>query len=152
VFSKDDLVFAVIWPNGDDANMSLIDADGVYLAHVPVKAPVKGADLARMVPKGFKVDTAKCVVVHTNGGLMARTKAPFDTAVVTERRELSFEEKMQSFVRTEVRRQQLRAAKRAEAESILAEEGEGDADRDEEQVTEPEAVEPEKQEDVADDT
>lgn len=105
MFSRNELVHAVIWPDGRKSSIALIDPDGIVVATLPVREPLRGSDLSRLIPDGYCVDWDNCAVVNLSGEPVVRTVGQFDTAVVTERAELGFEERMQRLERRERRRE-----------------------------------------------
>jgi hypothetical protein len=92
---RNQLVKVVIWPNGPDAQIHLHDAseDSVIVGEVHVKAPLMGSELARKVPPGYHLAVYDCTVVSMAGELLVTTEVEFDTVVVTERAEKTFEER-----------------------------------------------------------
>lgn len=120
MIQRNKLVQAVIWPAGPNAHYSLIDAEGVELARVAVAAPVKGFDLAKVVPPGLSVDVTDCEVLSMTGKNVARTRAQFDTAVVTERPEITFEERMARLERRDKRREEAEKRRQEEHERVIA--------------------------------
>lgn len=124
LFDRNQLVHAVIWPNGKNPGLTLVDTDGVVQSHVAIRMPVKGSELAKMMPPGHFVEPDQCTILSMSGRLMVGAKAPFDTAVVTERAEIGFEERMQRLERKERRREQrqkfLEAENRALSERLEA--------------------------------
>jgi len=113
-FVRNDLVLAVIWPTGPEAFLSLIDAEGVFLGGFNVVEPVRGSEIAKMVPDGLRIHFNDCSVINTSGRLVYGKKQPFDSAVVTERAQQTFEERFAALERKE--RYRDRRAKRLEAE------------------------------------
>lgn len=105
MFDRNQLVHAVVWPNGRKASLSLIDTNGGIQSTFTVREPLRGSDLAKMVPDGYRVHCDDCHIVTMSGDVVVGTRAAFDTAVVTERAELTFEERMQRLERREARRE-----------------------------------------------
>lgn len=101
MFDRNQLVHAVIWPIDELSAAALIDTDGVIQGRMPVYKPVKGDELSRMIPKGYCLDFENCHVIKMSGDILVRTIGVFDTAVVTERAEVTFEERMQRLERRE---------------------------------------------------
>lgn len=99
---KQKLTHAVVWPNGQKANVELVDPDGEVQAKVPIKFPVRGSDLARMMPDQYTLETEACTVVSLSGKVLVASEMQFDTAVVTERREITMEEKIEIIARRAV--------------------------------------------------
>ena len=114
MFTKNQLVHAVIWPVTNEAAMELIDTDGVVQSNVPIQQPQKGDEVSRMIPEGFEVDVMDCYVVDLSGEIIKGSKAEFDTAVVTERAEIGFEERMARLERKEKRREKREARREQE--------------------------------------
>jgi len=110
MFNRNQLVHAVIWPNSDHPSVYLVDADGEVKSHVNVAEPLKGSELSKMMPDGYMLDVSGCSVMNMSGKFLATTVAPFDTAVVNERAEVSFEERMLRLERREARRERREAA------------------------------------------
>jgi len=106
MFERDQLVYAVIWPSASEALVQLIDTDGVVVAAYPVLEPLKGSEVIKMVPDGYCLGFERCHVVKTTGSILVNTGVKFDTAVVTERAEVTFEERMARLERRERRREQ----------------------------------------------
>lgn len=127
LFKRDDLVHAVIWPKGKSACVSLIDAYGVEQSLYPVRAPRKGSELAKMIPQGYSLLVHECLVVNMSGKLVIGTSAPFDTSVVTERAEVTFEERMNRLERIQVRRDARQAQLERENAELLRQIEEGRA-------------------------
>lgn len=120
MLSRNQLVHAVIWPKGPDSVVSLIDADGVDQAHVKVRQPMRGSDITKLIPEGYSVLPEECHVVTTSGELLVNKGVKFDTAVVTERPEVPFEERLAALERRERRRVKREERMRLEYERRLA--------------------------------
>jgi hypothetical protein len=151
MLKRNELVHAVIWPVTADAQYNLVAMETVeikgeptvkevILGEVPVTAPVRGSDLAKMIPDGCCVKYDGCTVVKLTGDILVRTVAPFDTAVVTEKAQMSMEERMQRLELRERRRGQ-REKEREQETARLRAELEAERERnavldDEPQVTE----------------
>lgn len=130
MLDRNQLVHAVIWPNGDDACVTLIDADGVYQSRFSVVQPLKGSDLARLIPPGYWLKFDGCTVLSMSGDVLVGGIAEFDSAVVTERREVTFEDRIAILERRDIRRQRQhdhemnrlrQAQERAEAAPVVEE-------------------------------
>lgn len=117
MLDRNTLVHAVIWPQGPNAMVTLVDPDGVVASVVKVKEPLRGSDLAKMIPQGYGVETDACTVLSMSGELLVRTEGEFDTAVVTERAHVSFEERMARLERRE--RNNAKRQRRLEEENRL---------------------------------
>lgn len=126
------LVHAVIWPKGPKASIALIDTDeGVVHSEFKLTEPVKGSVYAAMMPDGFVLDCNGCTVLSMSGKLIVRTETEFDTVVVTERAEVTFEDRMQRLERRERRRErrerQLEEEARTLRERLAQREGDAEA-------------------------
>ena len=108
---RNDLVHAVIWPKGPAALAILYDTDGVIQGDVPIKDPVRGSVFANMMPEGYQISFSDCGVMSMSGELVIATRTPFDTCVVTEKREMTFEDRLIAMERRD-RRRQLREQER----------------------------------------
>lgn len=150
MIERNALAFAVIWPANKQSYISLIDGEGVECAQFKVEQPLKGSELAKVVPEGYYVAPCKnCKVVTIAGRPVVRTVGEFDSAVITEKPQLGFEERMQNLERRERRREKREQAreeetallrqrlKEAEAVTELPQGAQGDAG----QVDEPEELE-----------
>lgn len=120
-FDRNQLVHAVIWPNAKDAAIALYDTVGVEVSRVKIDHPKKGADISRMMPQEYLLGVVGCTVVSLSGKPVVSTKAPFDTSVVTERPEVTFEERLARMERTELRRRKREAQREAEMEAAVEE-------------------------------
>ncbi len=125
MLTQKNLVNAVIWPNGPKAAIALFDTSaeggGEQVALVPITVPKEGREIAKMIPQGFSVDVQECTVVKLSGPIIKGTKAEFDTAVVTERPQITFEERLARLERVE-RRKVIAQQKRIEELEAGAEE------------------------------
>lgn len=119
MFDRNKLVHLVIWPQGKKSAYTLTDGHGEVAAQVEVDEPIKGSDLARMIPDGFYVIVKDCTVLTMSGKLVVATKAPFDTAVVTERAVVTAEDRLLRLERRERRREERAAAAEAENKELL---------------------------------
>ncbi len=112
VFDRNALVHAVLWPKGKASSVSLIDDEGVSQGEYRIVEPVMGSQLSKMIPQGFFLHTGDCGVVSMAGKPVVATVAEFDTAVVTQKREVTFEERfkmMEASVLRRVRKEQAAA-------------------------------------------
>ncbi len=124
MFDRNELVHAVFWPDAEhpkEAKINLVDTDGVVQGEIDLDRPIKGAELASMVPNGFYLSPLKCIALSMSGKQVVATKAPFDTAVVTERPEVSFEDRMARLERREMRRERRERQREEEHQRIMAE-------------------------------
>lgn len=114
MYDRNQISHLVFWPNGKGSSLALVSDQGEVLSQLDVKEPVKGSELAKFVPNGYSLDPGGCVVLSMAGQIIVGTKAPFDTSVVTERAEVTFEERMARLERIEVnnRRRQVLLEKR----------------------------------------
>lgn len=162
MLTKQNLVNAVIWPNGPKAAIALFDTSdeggGEQVALVPITVPKEGREIAKMIPEGFSVDVEECTVVKLSGPIIKGTKGKFDTAVVTERPEVTFEDRMARLERITLRREKAQKARMAELEAaaeelaaIKAKESAEAVKDAEEPIVEP-TVEPGGEEAIADET
>lgn len=113
---RNKLVHAVIWPKGENPRIALIDTDGVEQSVLTITEPVKGQHYSNMLPEGYHLEVQDCHVVSMSGKLVIATPVPFDTAVVTERAELTFEERLERMERRSIRAEQERARRERERE------------------------------------
>jgi hypothetical protein len=121
-YCRNGLVHLSIFPTSENASYDLIDQDeGEVYARVPVRDPLRGSDLSKMVPDGLQVEFADCVVFNMSGKLVIGTPIDFDTAVVTERAEMSLEETMRRLVVVEMRKQAAQAQQQAQQQEAPAE-------------------------------
>lgn len=97
---RQELANVVIWPAGSNAIMRLLTEDGEPIAEYGIQAPVKGSELAKLVPEGMVVDASEAVVVRMTGKIVHQTKTDFETIVVTERAEKTLEERIQQIERS----------------------------------------------------
>jgi len=120
MFNRNQLAHLVIWPNAKTAVVSLIDPDGEAVSEMSVREPIKGSELAKKMADGFAIHTKRCSVVSVSGDIVVRTRIPFDTAVVTERPVISFEDRMARLERRERRRELKAEADAIENEKLRA--------------------------------
>jgi len=123
MLSRKELNHAVLWPNGTKAAYSLVSSDGEVVATVPLTVPVKGSELVRLMPDGFGVTLNNATLVFKEGAY-TNERQPFDTVVVTERREVTMDERLARLEMRDANRQKaLIEAKRSAqlAEKRLAE-------------------------------
>lgn len=148
MFQRNELAHLVMWPREAKAKVELVDEEGVVLSALPVDWPLKGSDIAKMVPEGFCIDPNGCTVVTMSGDILVSTVGEFDTAVVTERPEITFEQRMALLERRQQRselreerlaaeNQRLRDQVRAEMEQETEEEPVVDDEPDETPDPEP---------------
>lgn len=131
-YDRNQLVHAVIWPQGPDAaSATLYDTDGVVLSEVPITEPVKGSVWSALMPQGYKLDIAGCTVISMSGEVVVKTRTDFDTVVVTERAEVSIEETIRRMTVKAMRQERAREERRAQRQ----------AERQQEREDEPELVE-----------
>lgn len=114
------LVHAVIWPNGPEASLALLDTDGVVQSEFRLTEPTKGSFYSSMMPDGFVLDCNGCTVLSMSGKLIVRTEVEFDTVVVTERAQVTFEERFARLERLQ-RRRDIRERKLEEEARTLRE-------------------------------
>lgn len=106
MITRDQLSQLVIWPQGQKAQLSLVEAEhGEALASYVIRGPVKGSDLARMMSPNFYLDVEGAIVVDMNGEVVIGKPIPFETTVVTERAEISLDERLSRLERREKRRE-----------------------------------------------
>ena len=105
MYDRNQLVHAVIWPKGKTATITMLDAEGVVHSEFAVREPMKGSELSKMIPPGYGVEFDDCTVLSMSGEILVRTVGEFDTAVVTERAQVTAEERLQRLERREMRRE-----------------------------------------------
>lgn len=111
MFNRNQLVHAVFWPLGEGtAFLSLLDTDGVVQGEIPVNEPLLGSEVARKMPDGFFIEPEGCTVHSMSGKYLIGTPQPFDTAVVTERAQISDTERLDRLETTARRYQQRQTA------------------------------------------
>lgn len=123
MFTRNQLVHAVLWPSRPKASISLIDTDGVEVAKFPIDKPMLGSDLVRFLPADFHISMDNVYLATLSGRILIQTRLPFDTVVVTEKAAVSIEDRVARMERREQRRQrrferdqaELRAFREAEA-------------------------------------
>lgn len=145
---RNQLVHAVIWPATRSATVDLIDVDGQEMASFKVAQPILGSDVARWMPDGYTVSCQSCTVVAKSGAILVGAQAQFDTAVVTVRPEITFEERMERLERRE-RRREAREKKREEEIARLMAENEAlqkEAEDEPDETVQDEAVQDETDE------
>lgn len=122
MFERNDLLHLVFWPNAaEGAGFDLVTEGGEVKGGFAIQKPITGVELQRFVPQGLSVVAHSCAVYGLAGRLVTITETPFDSAVVTEKREETFEDR---FAKLEgrVRRSEQREAKLAkENAQLLAE-------------------------------
>lgn len=119
MFERDELLHLVFWPKGDvSSGLDVLNKEGEVLGGFPIVKPMRGFDLQRLVPGGYCIKPFGCAVFGLAGALVTITETPFDSAVVTEKREETFEDR---FAKLEgrVRRAEQREAKLAKQNSDL---------------------------------
>jgi crotonobetainyl-CoA:carnitine CoA-transferase CaiB-like acyl-CoA transferase len=126
MIARNQLTHAVVWPNAKNANVALVDCEGTVLGEVPVSYPLMGSELAKRVPDGYSVQPTGCNIVSMSGRLMVQTCGVFDTAVVTERPEVTFEERLARMERREANREKALAYEREKIARLEAELAERD--------------------------
>lgn len=127
MIGRNKLTHAVVWPNAKNANVALVDSDGTVVGEVSVKYPLMGSELAKRVPEGYTVQPTGCNIVSMSGRLVVGTRGVFDTAVVTERPEITFEERLARMERREANREKALARARERAARLEAKLAERDA-------------------------
>jgi hypothetical protein len=121
MFDRNQLVHAVIWPNEKPSQIALVDAEGEVRSTVTFKLPMRGSDVAKWMPDGYQLDVGGCTVVSMSGRVMVNTVAPFDSAVVTERPEVTFEDRMLRLERRDKRREERAAQLERQYQTALTE-------------------------------
>jgi len=135
----------VFWPSTGaqvDAQVLLCNADGEMFAAFKLEKPMRGEDLARLVPPGCGVETTGCEVINSTGSLKVQDQMRFDTAVVMERRQQTFEERMERIERAQ-RAREKQFMELANARQRIAEENERlreQLEQSEQQTGEPEVT------------
>lgn len=108
MFARNKMVHWVFWPAlKEQSRLELYGPDGDMIAVWPVKEPIKGDVVARMVPDGHFIEAIKCTVVSMSGRLIVGGKGAFDTVVVTERPVLTMDQRLEALERRERRRERL---------------------------------------------
>lgn len=106
MLSRNELVHAVFWPlEAKKSVISLADADGVFQASFEITAPLKGADLAKLMPLNGLVLASNCYAFSLSGEILVTTHVDFETVVVTERAVIDTEERLARLERRELRRE-----------------------------------------------
>ena len=128
MLNKRNLVGIMIWPATAHAAISLyastetITDDGEVLEAIPVatfplKEPMRGDVLSRLVPDYAVVGLVDCAILDETDRNEYNTKQAFDTAVVTERVQTSLEDRLLMLERKQVRAQ--RRADREHEELVM---------------------------------
>jgi len=123
---RKELTGVVLWPSSGAktaAQVLLCSADGEMFASFTLDKPMRGEDLARVVPPGCGVETTGCEVISSAGKLKVQDQMRFDTAVVMERREQTFEDRMERLERQQ-RAREKQFNELANARKRMAEENE----------------------------
>lgn len=120
MFNRNQLVHLVIWPNAKDARYNVVDPDGVVVSVVKVNEAVKGAEISKVMPEHFQLVPHGCTVLSMSGDLVVKTKAPFDTAIVTERAVVTAEERLQRLERRERQREKIATLWQQERAELMA--------------------------------
>ena len=118
MFDRNKLSHSVIWPAGPDANIHLVNQNNDLVAAFEVKEPIKGSDLAKLIPADYTLDFENCIHVTMSGDLVIGRQIEFDTVVVTERAEVTFEERMARLERRELMRERERQRERLELQRL----------------------------------
>ena len=143
-YCRNGLVHLTVFPSGESASYALHDPQtGEVYAIVPVRDPIRGSDLSKMIPDGLHVEFADCVVFNLSGKLLIGTAIEFDTCVVTERAEITIEERLQRMELRDQRRQALERKRQEEFERWKREQAEMQVDpteTEEAPVIEPETA------------
>lgn len=105
MFDRNQLAHLAIWPREKNSRITVLDGDGVVYASSRIDAPMRGSDIAKLLPPRFFVDLGDCAAFSMSGDVLIRTVAPFDTTVVTEKAVISFDERMARLERREYRRE-----------------------------------------------
>lgn len=119
MFERNDLVHLVFWPSTVEGSViDLVTGNGEVKAGFAIQKPITGVELQRFVPHGLSVVAHSCAVYGLAGGLVTITEMPFDSAVVTEKREETFEDRFAK-LESRVRRSEQREAKLAKENAQL---------------------------------
>lgn len=140
MLTRNQLTYAVIWPSGPDAALQLVTDDGEVYGEMSVTEPLKGSELAKLMPDGMAIVADQCSLITTSGKILVQTKTPFDTVVVTERAELTFEDRIAAMEVRERWRDRAYRAKMAEMQAAIDGAGEVIEEPPAETETAPETV------------
>lgn len=121
MYTKNQLLNAVLWPTAAAASISLISPDGEVFGTFKLEKPMRGADLAALVPVHGEVSVKSVTVTGLRDELVIKTVVPFDTDVNTERRVITAEERLRRLELREDRREaQARADRQRHEQEIAA--------------------------------
>lgn len=111
--TRNKLTHSVFWPGKGDSTFALVNPDGEVLPEVFFNAPFRGSDIAKLVPDGFEILTDNAVVLSMSGKVLIGEPTDFDTVVVTQRAEVSLEDRLAQLERKDRNRDKdLRKLKR----------------------------------------
>lgn len=110
-FNRNQIAHLVVWPVHKTSSMELIDTDGVSQSELRVTEVLTGHQLAKTLPEGCLIEFKECFVANMKGETIMGGKGEFNTIVVRERPEITFEQRMQRLERQE-RNRAVREAKR----------------------------------------
>lgn len=120
MLTRKELTHAVIWPAAAGAILRLIapkwevvnpetgeveEMEDVPIGQIELEGPMRGADLARMMPDGMLLGGKGCNIVSLSGEVVHQTKRQFETVVVTERAERTLEDRLAAIESANRRRQ-----------------------------------------------
>lgn len=124
MFERNEIVHSVIWPAGTEPVVALIDVDGVQQGHFWLKEPMRGSELAKQIPADWFLQFQECTLVKMTGEVVIGNKIPFDTKVVTERAELTYEQRLLAVERRDKHRAKAEKQRQAEFEAFMKEQRE----------------------------
>lgn len=115
MLTKNELFGRIFWPtHAKGLSVLLLDQQGdEILASYKSDKPVRGDELARMIPDGHQCAVENAYGVNLTGPLRVTTVGVFDTKVVTERAPIDLEARMSRLENKAVQseRRNLRLAK-----------------------------------------
>jgi len=82
------------WPSGPEPTISLVGPDGDILGIFPINEPYSGKRLAAFLPPRCTVSIQDINAVDMKTRTVGTTVAPFDTAAVTVKRQVSLEDRL----------------------------------------------------------
>lgn len=125
MFDSNQITHWVFWPQVHDARLVLVSPHGEEVGFVEVTEPRLGAEMAKRVPEGYKLEPVGCVGFSLSGEPIVGGDGKFDTCVVTERAVVTDAERFEMLVKLDRRRAQqiaaveLAAAKRDKEQAEL---------------------------------
>lgn len=123
---RNELAHVMIWPEKKKGTIQLSNHDGEVLAEFEITSPVKGSELAKMMPDVWAVSLSGCLACSVAGAIEITTYGQFDTEVVTERDQPTMEERFARLERVQRRQAQIQAKLEAENRRLKTKEQEDD--------------------------